>query len=703
MKHLSILFIFISAFCFANSTQPAKSSIKDVTVFVDGAQVTRIASIALPFGTTEFSFTKLSPHINENSISISGLDGASILSINYVINHISKLDKSESIEELRNKIEALNDAIQLEENIMEGYEQEIKIIEENRRLGNENQVVNLDKLKQFAAYYRERITELNKLIYKSLKTNKEYKKEIEDIKKQLSELNVDDKIQSGEIKVKLTSNSKKQLNLIIKYNVSNAGWFPIYDLKAKSIDKPLELNYKAHVYQTTGVNWDDVKLKLSTNDPNINNTKPEMNPKYLNFVSRYSNYKSENAIKRHDYKFNPFVKTISGIITDESGTPLPGVTVLVKGTTNGTASDFDGKFTLGVNDGKELEVSYLGYVSTTIPIHSSVINISLQEDIAMLDEVVVVGYGTKKRNDQTGAVSSVSFNDVGNALQGRAAGVQIRGASRVNRNAEPLYIVDGITMSASSYNDIHPDMIANIEVLKGASARTIYGSRAANGVIAITTKKGNYTSKGDIISEGITNTNFEIKKLSTIASDGDITVIEIENYSFPATFSYFTAPVINENVFLTAKIDNWQKLNLLPGEANIYFEDSYSGVTNINPYATTDSLTVSLGIDPNVVVTRKPTNNFKKTNFTGSNRILEKAYTIEIKNNKNTAVDVQIVDRIPVSQNKDIKVDDIDSGNSEYDAKKGIMTWKAKINPSTSNMYKFGYKVKYPRYQKINL
>lgn len=693
MKRLFFLFVFSSSFIFANSTNPTKSSVKAVTVFVDGAQITRHSKITLPSGTTEFSFTKLSPHIQENSIQISGLDGASILSINYVINHINKLDKSEAVEKFQSNIETLNDAIRLEQDIMEGYEQEIKLIEENRRLGNDNQIVDLEKLKQFASYYRERITELNSLMHKSLKKNRDYTKQIEDIKKQLAELNVDDKIQTGEIKVKLTSNNSKQLKLIIKYNVTNAGWFPIYDLKAKDINKPLELNYKAHIYQTTGVSWDNVKLTLSTNDPNTNNLKPEMDSKYLNFVSRYSNYKSENATKRYDFKHNPFVKHISGTITDASGVPLPGVNVIIKGTSTGTSSDFDGNYSLNVNSGEELVFSYLGFNTETVPIHSSVINLSLEEDIAQLDEVVVVGYGTSNYDAISGSVAGVSTS----------SNIKIRGVGSIKSKGTPLYVIDGVISGTNEFKKIGEDMIANVDVLEGVAARKIYGSRASNGVIVITTKKGNYTSKGDIISEGITNTHFEIQKLSTIVSDGDITVIEIDNFELPATFSYFTAPVINENVFLTAKIGNWQKLNLLPGGANIYFEDSYSGVTNINPYAITDSLTVSLGIDQNVIVTRKPTNDFKKTNFIGNNRILNKSYEIDIKNNKNSAIDVVIVDRIPISQNKDIKVDDIDSGNSDYDTKKGILKWKVKIESSNNKKYKFGYTVKYPKFRKINL
>lgn len=479
MKHLFLVFLLNVSFTFASPTNPTKSNIKTVTVFVDGAQVTRHASVELPVGTTEFSFIKLSPYIQENSIQISGLDGASILSINYAINHITKFDKTEAITTFQNNIETLNDAIQLEKGLMEGYTQEIKIIEHNRTLGNSNEVVNLDKLKQFAAYYRTRITELNKLMHISLKNTKEYTSKIEDIKKQLAELNADDKIQTGEIKVKLNSNTTKQLNLIIKYNVTHAGWFPNYDLKAKDINKPLQLNYKAHVYQNTGVNWDNVKLTLSTNDPNTNNLKPDINPKYLNFISRNSQYLSENATKRYEFKHNPFVKHISGVITDASGLPLPGVSVLLKGTSIGTSTDFDGNFSLDAKGAKELVVSYLGYVTETIPIHSSVINLSLQEDASQLDEVVVVGYGTASTNALSGSVSGLSST----------SNIKIRGAGSLKSKGTPLYVIDGVTSNEYDFKKLDENMIAGVDILKGNEASSIYGSRASNGVVIITTKK----------------------------------------------------------------------------------------------------------------------------------------------------------------------------------------------------------------------
>ncbi|RYH74494.1 mucoidy inhibitor MuiA family protein [Flavobacteriaceae bacterium 144Ye] len=674
MKNILLLFFIVSTLGFANKKNTS-STIKGVTVYLNGAQITRITTVSVPVGTTEFVLDNLSPNIQESSIQVSGLKQASVLSINYGINYLTKKNYTKTIDSLQTEKDVLYDKIQIEDQLISGYNEELFIIQNNRKLSSDTETVSLEKVKAFANYYRTRITEINALIYKSEKQKKEYNASILLIQKQLQELNVDDKVQTGEISLKLNSAVTEKLNLIIKYNVTNSGWFPIYDLKAEKIDAPINLQYKAHVYQTTGIDWDDVKLTLSTSDPTTNNLKPDVNTKFLNFISPYSNYQNQRATKSYNYKYNPMVKTISGTITSSSdGLPLPGVSVIEQGTTNGTQTDFDGNYTLRVTgESNTIEYSYVGMQSEVLPIHSSTINVSMQEDVAQLDEIVVTGY----------------------------ASTRIRGNNSVKKDKDPLYIVDGVPMDAKEFKQLDQNSISNISVLKDASATSIYGSRAANGVILVTTKRT--TSNGDFIDEGITNTRFEIQKNYSITSNGDITVIEIDTYSIDATYSYFAAPVINENVFLTAKIGNWEQYNLLPAEANVYFEGSYSGTTNINPYATTDSLTVSLGVDPNVAIKRSQNKDFKKNAFIGSNKIITKNYDIELKNNKPTSIDIVVLDRIPISQNKDIKVDDIETGTSNYDKDKGIMEWKLKLSSNESKKLNFGYTLKYPKYKRINM
>lgn len=214
--------------------------------------------------------------------------------------------------------------------------------------------------------------------------------------------------------------------------------------------------------------------------------------------------------------FNGFAqnKNISGTVTDPSSMPLPGVNVIVKGTQKGASTDFDGNYSISVATGQTLLFSYVGFKTKEVVVGSANnYNVTLETDSAELDEIVVVGYGSQKKSDITGAVSSVakerlemvSNTNVAQAIQGSVAGVTvsnnstsasggdvsilIRGRNSISANNNPLIVLDGIPYSGS-LSDINPVDIANMEVLKDASASAIYGSRGANGVVLVTSKKG---------------------------------------------------------------------------------------------------------------------------------------------------------------------------------------------------------------------
>jgi TonB-linked SusC/RagA family outer membrane protein len=195
---------------------------------------------------------------------------------------------------------------------------------------------------------------------------------------------------------------------------------------------------------------------------------------------------------------------------NHKGQPLPGVTISIPGTSIGTATDIDGKYKLTVEEGSTLLFSFIGFESQTVRVgNQQVINITLLEDTASLDEVLVIGYGTVKKSDFTGSVDSELIHsrpltNAADALQGRISGVQvmnnsaapggnfsirIRGSNSISATNEPLYVVDGI-IGVGGLQFINPNDIASIEVLKDASATSIYGARGANGVVIISTKRG---------------------------------------------------------------------------------------------------------------------------------------------------------------------------------------------------------------------
>lgn len=220
-------------------------------------------------------------------------------------------------------------------------------------------------------------------------------------------------------------------------------------------------------------------------------------------------------------------QTVTGTVTDATG-PLPGVNVVERGTSNGTTTDFDGNYSLEVNDDAVLIFSYISYQTQEVAVNNrSVVNVNMVADSQSLDDVIVVGYGTQSRAEVTGAISSIDTEEINSlpvstaeqALQGRASGVtvinsgspgnspavRIRGLASPNNN-DPLYVIDGII--AGGLGSLNPNDIENIQVLKDASTTAVYGSRGANGVVLVTTKSGKGTQKAQLSLDAYTGVQF---------------------------------------------------------------------------------------------------------------------------------------------------------------------------------------------------
>jgi len=299
-------------------------------------------------------------------------------------------------------------------------------------------------------------------------------------------------------------------------------------------------------------------------------------------------------------------KEIKGKISDEMGKPLNGVTIKVQGTDKAVTTNEKGEFTLTVPDDAVLEVSYVGYKSQTLAVKGQkFMSINLQPNAAGLNEVVVVGYGTQRKRDVTGTISTVKGDDLKNvpvsspasALQGRASGVdiirsdgapgsepsiRIRGTGTLN-NSDPLVVIDGVP--AGTLTDVNPNDIASIEILKDASSSAIYGTRAANGVVLITTKKGSYGDQLKISANGYTGFSKVAKylklatapqlaelKLEDLANDGNTNVNAIQFWNIPSNHVQRTD--WQRALFGTGKVNN---ADLAIRGGNAYSTYSISG------------------------------------------------------------------------------------------------------------------------------
>lgn len=277
-------------------------------------------------------------------------------------------------------------------------------------------------------------------------------------------------------------------------------------------------------------------------------------------------------------------KRITGIITDTAGEPIIGANVVEKGTTNGTITGIDGDFTLSVKDDAVLQISYIGYNTMEVSTAGkSSLQIKLVEDLLTLDEVVVVGYGVQRKRDVTGSISQVKGDDlkniptanIANTMQGRVTGVEfvsggsvpgnspsirIRGTGTLN-SADPLIIVDGI--AATSIRDYNPNDIESIEVLKDASASAIYGTRAANGVVIITTKKGKRNEKISVSLNAYTGISNVQNKLDLLSAS-DLVTLKKERY----TNNGLAVDEFWNDPYYSTQRTNWQDEYYQTGKVN---------------------------------------------------------------------------------------------------------------------------------------
>jgi TonB-dependent SusC/RagA subfamily outer membrane receptor len=293
----------------------------------------------------------------------------------------------------------------------------------------------------------------------------------------------------------------------------------------------------------------------------------------------------------------------------------------------------------------------------------------------------------------------VAPNDM--AAPGATGTIQIRGAGTMKNNADQLYIVDGVPQNDIS--SIDPNDIEKIDVLKDASATSVYGSRGANGVVLVTTKQNKEKSSIPITitSKQETSNEYMVDAKQTILSNNKTTVVVFKENDLSAEFEYQAIPKLSENVFLIGKVKDWYKADLMDGDANIYLENSYVGKSTINTRQFKDTLELSFGIDNNIGVKRERLTEFMENQLIGSNRKETRAYKLTIRNNKSYPVTAKLTDQIPVSTAKEIQVEILELSGGKPDTDSGRVIWEITLKPNESKDLIIKYSVKYPKNKQV--
>ena len=417
MKRL-IFPAFLLVFVFKGLSQeikemPLKSQIKDITLFLSGAQVFETASGQIPAGESIVVLKGLSPFLDEKSIQVKAQGNFTIQAVNKRLDYLSENEHGEKVKELENQIGTIQKSQTLAQNRLQVLSNKVSLLSANKDLGGSQTGPSMAELKTALDFFDSELTKITNEELQIKSKIAENDRELERLRNQISAMRESQNKSTSEIRIRVKASSSGTGSFQINYLVANAGWYPKYDVRVKTINDPLQITYKAEVYQNTGVDWKNVKLRFSNANPNQSGQAPLLEKWELNYV-RFTTV--------NKFALPPVPGQVSGVVLDSNGEPIPGATVLVKGTTIGTATDLDGRYSITIPPSSQsLVFSFVGFSTQEVTIQGrSTISVSMQEDVSMLQEVVVAGYS----------------NSMDRSLQGRVAGVNVR--SKRELEATPL-------------------------------------------------------------------------------------------------------------------------------------------------------------------------------------------------------------------------------------------------------------------------
>ena len=413
MKPMSI--ILLSVLSFASIAQDnsiaVNSTIKQATVFLDGAQVTRQGSANLPVGISLLTFKNLSPKVVEQSIQAEATHGVKILAVSFGVDYLEAKQKPAKIAALEAEKKRLAALLRQELSQEEVYKEEEVILKTNKSIGGTSKGVEVEQLKLAMDYFRARLLEIKMKVFEIDKSVRKLNEEISRIDNQLKELSAVQEQETGTITVKVSAKSSTASTVVVKYLVKNAKWFPSYDIRAKDVQSPVSVTYKANISQQSGEDWENVELTISSGNPMQSGSRPTIQPWILGFNNYNQAQIRIRGISSIGVQSSSFVQ--GRVTSAEDGSALPGVNVVVKGTTVGTVTDAGGNYSLSLPaNANALVFSFIGPQTEEVPLSGrSQLDAQLAQDVRQLQEVVVTGYGVATQRSMTGSVTTITDSD----------------------------------------------------------------------------------------------------------------------------------------------------------------------------------------------------------------------------------------------------------------------------------------------------
>lgn len=540
MKRISVLLFMIFGSAVIVPAQPpqVRVTIHAATVFLNGAELASTAKVTLPQGESDVIFTNVAGSVNQQSLSIGAGNGVVIQAATFQNNYLADSSISPRGKKLQDTITVLKQEIAAGTDKKTVVDEQLVVLRENKKVSGQNNGLSVAELQKLLDLMN---TRMNGLLttQRALAADIERKSErLTSLQSQLNEEQKKNYQPGGQLLVKFYAAQPTTAAINMTYVVPNAGWSPTYDLRVEKVNEPVKLSYKANVYQNCGVSWNNIKLSLSTGNPNEGVEAPILSPNYLSF-------------------YNPVIAA------------------------------------------------------------------------------------------------------------GRANMIQMNRAQMAPA----------------------PEMKKSLRQLGYEEDKSVYPSSV-----------NDYTT---VDNSGI-NTSFDIDLPYTVPSDGQQHTVAVKTYDLPATYRYFAVPRLDKDAFLQAQITQWEDLNLLPASTNVFFEGSYVGQGYIDMRNVRDTMNLSLGRDKKIIIRRERDKDLHSKKVIGSNERQSFTYSISVRNTRKEKINLVMLDQIPVSNDKDIVVEDASYGNASYEETTGALRWSMEVKPAELQKVSLGYTVKYPKGKTIN-
>lgn len=666
-KHFLILsFLFLTIILFAQKEVTATADMKKVTVFFSGAQIQHEDKLTLNPGKQEIIFQKLTDFIDPNTVQVKAIGDLTILSVRTKKNYE---DLKISIEEMKSlnakrKTLAVKDLSLRDEYTI--LELDKSLLMRNRDLKGNNEGLKIAELKEAYTFMHTKLTEITNRLSQITTELEDLQKKMNQLEQEIISQRSKPVINYSEIVVEVDVEKTTNASFVFNYISPRATWKPYYDMRSDGIGKPVRLEAKANVSQTTGIEWKNVDLVLSTNDPYQNAQEPTLNPWYIS----YNNYPQQRQTTSRSIPAVDFSgEKLRGEVIDAStGEPMPFAKVAFYGKPNiSTVTNFEGKFEITVPKGETyLNASFVGYTEKYLQITSPYLKFFLVPnglDLSLLK--VTEEYAT---------------------------GENFQWDNQTLMEGTETYYYDVTTSVEEAPSAQYEQYIQESDKLEVSNGKT----RNNQNKVILNSNGSNYSpSVSTIVQKKDMRVEYAIASKMSIPTDGMDHRVSISSYDLTASYEYHVIPKLDPSVYLAAQVTGWEKLNLMSGESNIYFDGTFMGKSYLDVNSTKDTLSFSFGKDNKISVDRTRIKEKSKTKTIGSRQKFDVTWELKIKNNGGAKIPFVIKDQFPISNDEDIKVKEGNFSNGKLDENTKIITWLFPSGITGTQTLTFDYSVDY--------